>query len=56
MVWEASQKGVPFLGVPGDSLKTMILMRMQFLRDVNPNLKKSGFKNMQKPHVFATVI
>ena len=21
MVWEASQKGVPFLGVPGNSLK-----------------------------------
>ena len=23
MVWEASQKGVPFLGVPGNSLKEM---------------------------------
>ena len=26
MVWEASQKGVPFLGVPGNSLKDGVFL------------------------------
>ena len=37
MVWEASQKGVPFLGVPGNSLNCVLSLKLQLTKRVTPN-------------------
>ena len=52
MVWEASQKGVPFLGVPGNSLKEMGFYPKEFHHQIfsspHPLITKAWVKRVKE--------